>query len=381
MLEWPKEMYRDILSKRLTVVTAVFTELDDASALRHDAISDTPMTNISMGSNEEEESSSSAISSNSLVDHVVHSSQKGPRQTMEDFYIKDTFEEYKVFAVFDGHSGTAAAEICAELFSPLLDRFLSKTLDVEHSLVRTLAEIENRVLQRFMPKPEDVGESEAEAMQRLSGSCVCACVCTKDKLYVSNLGDSRAVLSTRSGKPVLLTPFDHNTSNPDEVARVLREGGRLVDNRITGLVDGRYSSLLVSRSIGDLDFVEETRVFTKAKGVSSQPDVFTRELDRDQDEFVILACDGLWEVVTQDQACVLVRQSLRKTKGNLQEACDQLVCRAIKNNTTDNVTVLIAALPAMELIWTAPQPANAEEEQSERERPRFNFSGLKKIIL
>ncbi|KAH9252975.1 hypothetical protein BASA81_009131 [Batrachochytrium salamandrivorans] len=372
VLDWPKSMYEDIISKRLVVVTACFTEIGDR---RPSLLSSTPMSLTSMGSV-------------SLVEQIVQSSQQGSRLTMEDFYVKEAFDEFKLFAVFDGHCGTWAAERCAQLFPSVFERYLDKTdYDFEKSLKRTVAKLEDSILRELSPKTkEDFMESEEQAITRLAGSCLCVCVCTDTELFVANLGDSRAVLCTQ-GKSRLLTPFDHNMDNCHEVARVVREGGIVIDKRVVGLTKGKYSSLSISRSIGDLDFVDETRVFTKAIGISSVPDVFTYSLNSELDEFIILACDGLWEVMSQDLACCLVRQSLKRSKGDLQKAADELVRTAIAAFSTDNVTVILAALPAVSKIWI-PSPSTSspicttpEEEASERERPRFNFGGLKKMIV
>lgn len=380
VLDWPKSMYEDIIAKRLVVVTACFTET--GADRRHSLLSSTPMSLASAGSV-------------SLVDQIVHSCQQGSRLTMEDFYVTESFDECKLFAVFDGHCGTWVAERCAQLFPSVFERYLDKTdCDFEKSLKRTVAKLEDSILRELRPKTkEDFMESEEQAMARLAGSCLCVCVCTDTELLVANLGDSRAVLCAQ-GKSRLLTPFDHNMDNLHEVARVVREGGVVIDSRVVGLAKGKYSSLSISRSIGDLDFVDETRVFTKAVGISSVPDVFTYLLNPEVDEFVILACDGLWEVLSQDRACCLVRQSLRRSRGDLQYAADELVRTAIEAFSTDNVTVILAALPAVSKIWT-PSPSSStlsssspptvcttpEEAASERERPRFNFGGLKKMIV
>jgi len=141
-------------------------------------------------------------------------------------------------------------------------------------------------------------------------------------LYTANAGDARAVLS-RDGKAVRLT-YDHKGNDKKEVRRIQEAGGFVLNNRVNGV-------LAVTRSLGDSAMKEF---------VVGSP--YTSEMElTDRDEFLIIACDGLWDVVEDQAAVDLIRDC--KTP---QEAANILLKHALENFSHDNVTVLVVKFGA-----------------------------------
>jgi protein phosphatase PTC1 len=136
-------------------------------------------------------------------------------------------------------------------------------------------------------------------------------------LYSANAGDARGVLC-RSGKAVRLT-YDHKGSDKQEAKRITDAGGFVMSGRVNGV-------LAVTRSLGDSSMKEF---------VVGAPYTTETELC-DEDEFLILACDGLWDV-TSDQAAVDLIHSVE----DAQVASQMLLKDALANHTSDNVTVLV----------------------------------------
>ena len=106
-------------------------------------------------------------------------------------------------------------------------------------------------------------------------------------VLVANLGDSRAALVKRGGaaRPI---SFDHKPNRPDEEARVRAAGGQVIFAgcwRVQG-------DLAVSRAFGDCHL--------KRFGVSARPELHRWRLERD-DAYLVLASDGLWDVVDEVQ--------------------------------------------------------------------------------
>ncbi|KDQ57628.1 hypothetical protein JAAARDRAFT_35320 [Jaapia argillacea MUCL 33604] len=135
-------------------------------------------------------------------------------------------------------------------------------------------------------------------------------------LYCANAGDARGVLC-RSGKAVRLT-YDHKGSDKQEAKRITDAGGFMMGGRVNGV-------LAVTRSLGDSSMKEF---------VVGSPYTTETELCED-DEFVILACDGLWDVIDDQTAVDRVREieDAQLASKNLLEYTDQ--------KTSDNVTVLV----------------------------------------
>ena len=120
-------------------------------------------------------------------------------------------------------------------------------------------------------------------------------------LTVAAVGDSRAVLC-RGGSALLVSPPEHHPTRPDERARVLNAGGILIQGRVLG-------RLAVTRSLGDLGFKRGNDNVTPL--VTGAPEVVETPLVPGQDEFCILACDGVWDVLTDSEAIALVRSGVK----------------------------------------------------------------------
>ncbi|KAF9452388.1 protein phosphatase 2C [Macrolepiota fuliginosa MF-IS2] len=136
-------------------------------------------------------------------------------------------------------------------------------------------------------------------------------------LYCANAGDARGVLC-RNGKAVRLT-YDHKGSDRQEAKRITDAGGFVLSGRVNGV-------LAVTRSLGDSSMKEF---------VVGAPYTTETELCG-EDEFLILACDGLWDVINDQDAVELVRDIL-----DPQTASAKLLKHALSHHTTDNVTVIV----------------------------------------
>lgn len=155
------------------------------------------------------------------------------------------------------------------------------------------------------------------------------------QLYIGNCGDSRAVLC-RSGMAIPLTD-DHKAAREDETARVEAAGGEVMwwnGERVMGV-------LAVSRSIGD----HYLRPF-----VIAQPEV-TILSRTPEDELLLLASDGLWDVMSNQEACSLAQRCLRRAQQRgasrhtaAKVAASVLTRAAIDQGSSDNVTVVVVDL-------------------------------------
>ncbi|KAK4683518.1 protein phosphatase PTC1, partial [Tremellales sp. Uapishka_1] len=139
----------------------------------------------------------------------------------------------------------------------------------------------------------------------------------KRVLYTANVGDARGVLC-RGGKAVRLT-YDHKGSDSQEAKRITDAGGFVMNNRVNGV-------LAVTRSLGDASMKEF---------VVGSPYTTETTLD-DLDEFLIVACDGLWDVCEDQEAVDIIRS----TK-DPQDASKRLLDHALNSYSTDNLSVMV----------------------------------------
>jgi len=135
---------------------------------------------------------------------------------------------------------------------------------------------------------------------------------------LGNCGDQRAVLCRR-GQAFPLTK-DHKPENPSELARITRSGGFVAETR---RVDGL---LALSRAIGDVGVQPH---------VTFEPDIIVTELT-EHDEFIILACDGVWDVLSSEQAVYLAL-----AESSPSRAANRIREYAYSLGSTDNISVIV----------------------------------------
>eukprot|EP00177_Eucheuma_denticulatum_P007194 GFKZ01013087.1.p1 GENE.GFKZ01013087.1~~GFKZ01013087.1.p1 ORF type:complete len:335 (+),score=49.77 GFKZ01013087.1:87-1007(+) len=143
-------------------------------------------------------------------------------------------------------------------------------------------------------------------------------------LTTANCGDARAVLS-RGGRVVRLSE-DHRPAEEGERGRVEKGGGFVMGGRVNGVLN-------VSRAFGD---------FAMKSVVVATPAV-RRVVLGDMDEFVVVACDGLWDFVDEREVVAVVRSALDRGMDAAQVAA-VLVRLALERKGTDNVTVVVVVL-------------------------------------
>lgn len=182
---------------------------------------------------------------------------------------------------------------------------------------------------------EEVEEEEEHHASGMGATAVSVIVCN-NQVIVANTGDSRCVLS-KKGQARALT-LDHKPILFEEAKRIIKAGGFVRDNRING-------ALNVSRTIGDLDFKRNTDLPHTEQMVVATPDIeqFTLE---EGDEFLILACDGIWDVLTNQEAVDFVRKRLKageRLKTICEVMCDACLAPDLKGlcRGADNMSIIL----------------------------------------
>jgi len=235
------------------------------------------------------------------------------------------------FAVCDGHGGSCAAEyVCENLMKNITSQrgFRKET---ESSILKGFAATENSFLELV----------ERKEMDGMLGTTVTMAIVIGHDLYVANVGDSEAVLCSK-GKPCVLTQV-HIPSDPLETERIKNEGGLVMKDREGNMRLGHpvwnpnYVNLGVSRAIGDMYFKTSEFVGTKCSGLSAVPSVTKRKLTAD-DEFMIIASDGFWDVVKHGEAVEFVRARMASDSNQI---CKELIDLCQLRRSQDNITVLL----------------------------------------
>lgn len=255
--------------------------------------------------------------------------ERGIRRSMEDAHLcVDNLEESlgsrgAFYGVFDGHDGEAAACYVKEHLLPSILGDASFPTAVEEAVKNAYLELDKRF-------------SEACRLDDSlsSGTTVLTALIQGRNLLVANAGDCRAVLC-RKGVAVPMST-DHDPSSAWEKSRIESVGGYVVDGYLNGQVT-------VARAIGDWH-MQGLKEEGEQGPLSAMPEIQSRELSED-DEFLLMGCDGLWDVFTNEGAISFARKQLQRH--NDPEQCSrELVVEALRRNSQDNVTAIVICFKA-----------------------------------
>lgn len=179
--------------------------------------------------------------------------------------------------------------------------------------------------------------------RRRDGSCCVCAVLVDNVLYVANVGDSRAVLC-KEDKAVDVSS-DHKPNREDETKRVEQAGGLVVNSqgtfRVRRPIDPNLRKrnatpqvlLAVSRAFGDRELKVPTEI------VTANPEIYRIPLEKGKAQALVLACDGVWDVLTSQEAVDLARPLLDTPK----DAAAAIVRTAYDKGSEDNISVVTVA--------------------------------------
>ncbi|KAJ4957679.1 hypothetical protein NE237_024790 [Protea cynaroides] len=203
------------------------------------------------------------------------------------------------FGVYDGHGCSHVVKSCKEQMHQLVKEELenreTSTTKWKEAMELSFSRMDKEVSEWSTSVSTTSCRCELQTSQcDAVGSTAVVAIVTLDKIIIANCGDSRVVLN-RGGKAVPLSN-DHKPDRPDELNWIQEAGGRVIywdRARVLGV-------LAMSRAIGDSHLKPY---------VVSEPEVTITERT-EEDECLILASDGLWDVVSNDTACSIAQMCI-----------------------------------------------------------------------
>lgn len=148
---------------------------------------------------------------------------------------------------------------------------------------------------------------QSEDVAFAAGCTACSAIITPTEIIVGNAGDSRAVLATlKNGKlHAIDLSVDHKPELPEEKMRIEKAGGFVEENRVKGVLN-------LSRSLGDLEYKSDSSISLKDQMITAFPEIKKEKLVPGETPFLILACDGIWDCLTSQEAVEFVGELLKK---------------------------------------------------------------------
>jgi protein phosphatase 2C family protein 2/3 len=264
------------------------------------------------------------------------SEMQGWRITMEDAHAaildldENKNESNTFFAVYDGHGGGSVAKFAGQnVHKRLVNEEAYHDKNYKVAMKRA-----------FLGTDEDILADPGHTRDPSGCTAVAALVTHDGKIYVANAGDSRSVLSVQGEVEPL--SFDHKPANDVEKARIHGAGGYIEFGRVNG-------NLALSRALGDFDFKKNYSLTPEQQIITADPDVSVHEITC-EDEFLVIACDGIWDCLSSQQVVNFIRLNISEGK-ELTDIAEMMCEHCLAPDTSsgagigcDNMTVLIVAI-------------------------------------
>ena len=288
-----------------------------------------------------------------------------------------TWPKISYFAIFDGHGGEECSEFLKNNYLNYLVENPNFPFDIKLSLIETFQKVEEDF---FKLKCTDKLENSDK-----SGSCALVAIIFDNKIYIANIGDSRAIMSLSGGTKVKQLTADHKPDNIKEFERAIKNGSKIYldDNDDPNRDESKLefikdklelekmkeiklnsteekifrvfpSDLAVMRTIGDIK--AKRKEFGGNPGtIINIPEVFTFDINS-SDDFIVMGCDGIFDDLSNQEiinAAWLVFKNRANEKNYdihelSQEACDLVIKFALEKQTTDNLSCIIIGFEGVE---------------------------------
>lgn len=268
---------------------------------------------------------------------------------MEDDHISQANfdKDTSLFAVFDGHGGAEVAKFCAKYFGDELKKNKNyRSENYKAALEETFLKMDE-----LLRLPESQAElcqmkNEPGAGDSMAGCTANVCLIVNGKIYCANAGDSRTVCwstNNQHAKTVIPLSYDHKPDGDIEKKRISKAGGFIIEGRVNG-------NLNLSRALGDLEYKKNAALKPEEQLISPFPDVMERQITAN-DEFLLMGCDGIWEMLTEQDLCenVALRYSQKKPGEKLEVCAEHVLDKSLAPDTSngtgcDNMSCIVIYL-------------------------------------
>uniref|UniRef100_A0A7S2A7W6 PPM-type phosphatase domain-containing protein n=2 Tax=Trieres chinensis TaxID=1514140 RepID=A0A7S2A7W6_TRICV len=262
-----------------------------------------------------------------------------PRKKNQDALIMadDPSTNTLILCVLDGHGehGDGVASHFRDQLAAEMISHPSWVVDVKKASADAIAKVEHQIIRNFRIDTE------------FSGTTLSMAIIRGNRITGVNIGDSRVIIAKEEHGKLVAEEFthDHKPDSPKEKERILAAGGRVFAVEYDDGIDGPprvwlghmdVPGLAMSRSLGD--------AVAHTAGVISEPEFTERDLDPATDKFVVVATDGLWEFVGNEETVDLCMPSASPS-----EAVNTLVKEANtrwmrEEQVIDDTTIIAAHL-------------------------------------
>ena len=299
---------------------------------------------------------------NPIIKYGVCSMQ-GWRRTMEDAHLislnQGLNNKTHIFGIFDGHGGREVANYVKNHFTEFFlsnenykkgkikeaikETFLliDRNLETKEAMIELTKDHINFCKEFNIQTNENEINERKNYIENIAYSIGCTAnifiIYNNEDFYFVNSGDSRSLLLKR-GESIKMS-IDHKPELPNEFSRIKKAGLSINEGRVNGMLN-------LSRSIGDFQFKLRKDLKQEEQGVTCNPDILYGKKS-DSDDFVVIACDGVWECISNEGISDFIYDKFRNDRNvDLGKIIADIFDRGIskngyEENGCDNMTCMI----------------------------------------
>lgn len=262
-------------------------------------------------------------------------------------YKENNWPNCSFFGLYDGHGGHGACDFLRDN----LHKFIIYNKYFPTNPQRAIA---NGFIQAEKTFLKNYGESNDT-----SGSCAIIILIIENRVYIANVGDSRAILSAKNGTKFYMLSKDHRPGDEGEYKRILDAGGKIykteyeyekIQNKnmsIVGPLRVLPGKLSVSRTIGDIE-AKDPRYGGNPNVIISTPEIKYFD-NNNKNDFILIGCDGIYEKLKNKEIIDKIWQDINNNNfadvHNLSGYCiENIINECLKKECNDNLTLIMLSL-------------------------------------
>ena len=247
------------------------------------------------------------------------------------------------FGIYDGHGG----EGCSEFLRDNLHKYICENdyfpENIPEAIKYGIQKAEYEFLNNYA-----LSVNKEEIVDK-SGSCVIILLIVDTNIYIANVGDSRCLLSMDNGKKYITVTHDHKPNSPNEIIRIKNNGGNvyqsqtIINNLENAFLNGKIligpyrvipGRLSVCRTIGDAE-AKIKKFGGNPNVIISTPDIFYYDLKKENLDFFILGCDGIYDQMSNKEILDLAWMILKNNNKHNFELRENGLNGYNENNIND----------------------------------------------
>ena len=279
-------------------------------------------------------------------------------------YIKGRWPKTSFFGIYDGHGGEGCSEYLRDNLHKLICNNDYFPENIPEAIKFGISKAEQEFINNFA-----LSENKEEIIDK-SGSCAIIILIVDTNIYVANVGDSRCLLSMNDGHNYVEVTKDHKPNSPNEIIRIKKNGGNIYqsqtvinntdNNDLNGkILIGPYrvlpGRLSVCRTIGDAES-KLVKFGGNPNVIICEPEIFYYDLKKENIDFFILGCDGIYDQMTNEEVIdcawmvlnekdhVLVKECNNNIHNQSGLIVDLILKSSLARKSFDNVTCLFISL-------------------------------------